>query len=92
MNAASIPNVRIRANYRNQSVEFTLTAIKGGENNLAAGQLAKAVSFGATHYFRTTDMMALPKYQLAALSAAGWVIKKIGHTSYQSATWGARRA
>ena len=35
--------------------------------------------------------MKLPKYQHAALTAAGWVYTKIGHTSYASATWGAKK-
>lgn len=78
----------VTAAYRNNTATIVLCVIAG----LTEGQAEKAAAFSATHYFVTGDLMALPKYQREALAAAGWAFVKIGHTTYESATWGAKKA
>jgi hypothetical protein len=79
----------VTASYRNTAAKITLHVIESGD--LTEGQATKAESFAATHYFTTGDVMTLPKYQHAALTEAGWIYTKIGHTSYASTTWGAKK-
>lgn len=91
MDTAGLPNVRINAPYRTRGENFPMTALQGTEHHLTPGQLARARAFGATHWFRTKDTPDLPRYKREAIAAAGWEHVKIGHTSYKSKTWGARR-
>ena len=84
--------VQIRASYRDTSETIAMAPVSGNERNLTDGQLDKAAEFDATHFFVTGDVETLPKFKLAALAAAGWEIKKVGHTTYRSSTWAARPA
>jgi len=81
--------MKITAHYRNNTTAIHLDKIEGMQ--LTEGQTTKAAEFGATHAFKTNDMMQLPKYVHAAITDAGFKYVKIGWTSYQSATWGAKK-
>lgn len=82
-------NEKIPATYRGKTVTIHLDSIQPGD--LTTGQAEKAADFDATHYFKTADTQTLPKYKHDALTINGWVYTRIGHTSYKSATWGAKK-
>jgi hypothetical protein len=67
---------------------LTLTPIES--TTLTKGQSKRASEFGATHVFTTGDIRDLPQYLKSQLD--GWDYTKIGHTSFRSKTWGAKRA
>jgi len=78
----------ITATYRNNTKTIELEKIYDCE--LTKGQFEKATEFGAEYIFKTGDVQDLPKYIHNALISAGLDYIKIGHTSYESATWGAK--
>lgn len=81
--------MKITATYR--EIETVIELYPIGEVELTTGQKAKSEAFGATHVFKFRDVMSLPKYIRTDIKKAGFEFTKIGHTSYESSTWGARR-
>ena len=81
----------VKIQIQNRHSQIILDVIEFG-HDLTEGQTEKANAFGATHYFKTSDIRELPKYQENALKSAGWQFVKIGHTSYKSTTWCAKKA